>query len=444
MLETIVFIRPTFLILTASLVLLSALLYQRKPVMAFSRLGLTLVIFVFIGLLDYLLLDTTGLTTALEPLLHLAAIVLFGMVLFRLDLSESFYYGTWCYLLSRIFSQLLLPSLSHLSNSPFGMVFKLFIYLFAEGILYFPVRWLLGQTVSIGREGPARKQSLLMAASILTASLIFADHHFLIWMMYGTTTVSGQLEQGSVMIGIFRIVFDALCIAVLYLQCGLEHARTVEQELFTTRQLWQHQQSQYEHSLENIELINQKCHNMKYQIRALRSIGSSKELEEQIKGVEQSIMIYDSTIKTGNPVLDTVLTEKSLFCEKHSITLTCMADGDGLSFMSGTDLYTILGNALDNAIENVIKYPEPEKRIIQVSILPQGALHVIRVRNYCETEPTFVDGLPISTKENNGYHGFGLKSIRMIAEQYNGSLTCSWEEKSFLLLILLSTPAQEE
>ena len=39
-----------------------------------------------------------------------------------------------------------------------------------------------------------------------------------------------------------------------------------------------------------------------------------REKEDYLDEIERSIQIYDSTIETGNEVLDTVLTEKSLYC----------------------------------------------------------------------------------------------------------------------------------
>ena len=55
--------------------------------------------------------------------------------------------------------------------------------------------------------------------------------------------------------------------------------------------------------------------------------------------------------KTGNGVLDTLLTNASLKCSRHDITFTCVADGSLLNDLYVMDICTILGNALDNAIE---------------------------------------------------------------------------------------------
>ena len=56
-------------------------------------------------------------------------------------------------------------------------------------------------------------------------------------------------------------------------------------------------------------------------------------------------------MRTGNEILDTILTEKSLICENSGIHINCVADGSLLAFMNPVDLYTLFGNALDNAIE---------------------------------------------------------------------------------------------
>ena len=37
--------------------------------------------------------------------------------------------------------------------------------------------------------------------------------------------------------------------------------------------------------------------------------------------MEQNIRQYEAENKTGNPVLDTLLTAKSMYCQQHGITL---------------------------------------------------------------------------------------------------------------------------
>ena len=53
--------------------------------------------------------------------------------------------------------------------------------------------------------------------------------------------------------------------------------------------------------------------------------------------MEAEIRQYEAQNKTGNKVLDTVLTSKSLYCNKNGITFTCVADGTLLDFMDVMD-----------------------------------------------------------------------------------------------------------
>lgn len=77
--------------------------------------------------------------------------------------------------------------------------------------------------------------------------------------------------------------------------------------------------------------------------------------------IEKSVSLYDANVKTGNTVLDTILTEKSLLCYKKGIILSCVADGENIAFMEDADVYSLFGNALDNAIEAVLKLEEQRK-----------------------------------------------------------------------------------
>ena len=228
------------------------------------------------------------------------------------------------------------------------------------------------------------------------------------------------------------------CVTILYLQHELFRKSAIRQELDMLNHLWVQQRDQYDLAKENIALINQKCHDLKHQIQAMRVMFSDERREEYFKEMEQSVRIYEVLAKTGNEVLDTVLTEKSLYCEANGIQAHCVADGSLLSFMDPVDLYTIFGNALDNAIESVRDSEDREKRIIDVLVYAEKQMLVIQIINPVSGELRFDrEGLPMSTKVNDGYHGFGLKSIRHTVKRYGGFLTVKVENGCFYLQILL-------
>ncbi len=79
---------------------------------------------------------------------------------------------------------------------------------------------------------------------------------------------------------------------------------------------------QYQRSKDNIELINCKCHDLKHLLLALEVAGS-QERQSIMDETKKAVMIYDTSVNTGNEVLDTLLTEKSTVCADRSIRLSC-------------------------------------------------------------------------------------------------------------------------
>lgn len=201
------------------------------------------------------------------------------------------------------------------------------------------------------------------------------------------------------------------------------------------RKLLHMQKEAYRVSSESVELINRKYHDLKHHIQLLRSELGSEEKLRYLDEVEQDIRSYEAQNKTGNKVLDTMLTSKSLVCQKLGITVTCVADGKELDFMKPTDLSVLIGNALDNAVESVRKIEDPEKRLIHISVARQKSFVRIRVENCCEEEVRFSDGLP-ATRKDARYHGYGMKSIRSIVEKYEGSMTVKVQDGWFELRVL--------
>ena len=148
-------------------------------------------------------------------------------------------------------------------------------------------------------------------------------------------------------------------------------------------------------------------------------------------------MIYDSILKTGNEILDTVLTEKSLLCNQNGVKLSCIADGGLLSFMDAVDLYTLFGNALDNAIEAVLPLPE-EERMIDLQVRQKAGQILIHITNRFAGSLEVGEDLPKTSKEDTGHHGFGPKSIRAVVEQYGGIL--NWNATDLLFTLRITIP----
>lgn len=223
------------------------------------------------------------------------------------------------------------------------------------------------------------------------------------------------------------------CILLLVIEYCILDRNRVEYDLEISQELIRQKEEQYRFSKENIELINRKCHDIKYIIRASAAGGAeSPALKEAIEGVA----IYDSTFKTGNETLDMLLTEKGLYCRGHNIEINCMADGQLLSAWENVDLYVLFGNLLDNAIRSTEKLKDVSARCIYLRISRSNQFVVVSVENRYEGEVKMVRGMPVSTKGNKDWHGYGLLGVKYLVEKYGGGLTIKTENHVFLVEML--------
>lgn len=225
-------------------------------------------------------------------------------------------------------------------------------------------------------------------------------------------TVVGLLYQGS-----------------LYRFCGLERERE------SIDSLLRQSKRQYVAMKDNIDRINIKCHDLRHQIHSLRQGGGVEEAV--LREIEGTVDAYDATVKTGNPALDVILTEKSTVCAGKGIGFTCMAEGAGLDYIEPGDLYALLGNALENAIEATEALTDPEKRQISLTVRRRKDFCILSLQNYTDGQLEIVDGLPLTTKEDRSNHGFGVKSMRLLVEKYGGDLDFCQEGDVVDLTLLL-------
>lgn len=244
----------------------------------------------------------------------------------------------------------------------------------------------------------------------------------------------------NLMYYVVLLVVQLYCVSLLFIQSELFKKSALEKELFTMNMLMKQQEEQYEITRDNIDMINQKCHDLKHQVRALRGLADDESKERYLKELEQSVEIYGAIVKTGNDVLDTILTEKSLSCQAKGIKINCIADGSKLEFVDPVDLYGILGNAVDNAMEAVEKISDARMRLIDIAIFTRDRFLVINITNPMTGQVKLKNGLPVSTKPHNGYHGYGLRSIRHSLGRYDGTMSVNVSDHTFELKMLLPLP----
>ncbi|MCI9288580.1 MAG: sensor histidine kinase [Oscillospiraceae bacterium] len=213
------------------------------------------------------------------------------------------------------------------------------------------------------------------------------------------------------------------------------------QERAVIEQMLRDSERHYTYSRELIDMVNRTVHDLKHTLRALRHTDEG-ERQRFIGETEASLQEYQRLVYSDNEVLNTILAEKAFACERRAIRFSCSVDRARLDFLSVPDLYALLGNAIDNAIEGVEGFPDPDRRVVSLTIRSQSGFVCIQTNNCCGTLLAREDGLPLTTKADRASHGFGLKSIRYLAQKYGGAMCVSVQDGVFILQIMLPEPAR--
>ena len=252
--------------------------------------------------------------------------------------------------------------------------------------------------------------------------------------IFSDSVYTKSLGAGTLMT---RTLVDLAGVFLLFVQQEQRRETMLRRELTSMENLFQRQYDQYRQYKENDEILGRKYHDLKHQIAAIRAESDPDKRESYLAGLDEVIEVYESRHKTGNAVLDTVLSGKGMVCAQNGIEFLSYADASRLGFMDTMDICSVFGNALDNAIENAEKVDEPEKRQIKLYVYNQNQFILIRVENYFKGDLQYEDGSLKTTKKHAQFHGYGVKSIMQIAEKYGGNATFSTEDDLFRLILLI-------
>lgn len=270
---------------------------------------------------------------------------------------------------------------------------------------------------------------MICAAGVITFALSNLS------FVYANTPFSATLERDVYYV---RTLVD-LCGVISCYALRRQMAQMYEEkELISINAMLHAQYEKYRAYQQNIDMINIKYHDLKHQIAGLRGETDSKKRSEWIDSMEKELETYKPERQTGNQVLDSMIDAKRVTMQQNHISFTCVAKGELLDFMHVTDICTIFGNALDNAIESVSLLSDPEQRNIHLEVLERKGFVFIEVTNYCDHPvPIGKDGFPVTTKKDHANHGFGVKSIAYSAKKYGGSTTFGVDGESFFVRCLI-------
>ncbi|MCT9821231.1 GHKL domain-containing protein [Microbacterium sp. W1N] len=238
-----------------------------------------------------------------------------------------------------------------------------------------------------------------------------------------------------------RTLVDLCGYIALHVQLRVHHEAVARRDAEAMAQLLRSQHDQYEITRRTIDEVNRKHHDMKHHLDAIRSEQDASTRSRMLDDLEDSIRRYGAVVRTGNHVLDAIVTAKLARAGERDIEVSVVADGRLLSFMRPMELTSLVGNALDNAIEGASRLPPGQLRTIRLAVFSQDDFTMVRVENTFDGV-LLRDGDRIVTRQRGQGHGYGLRNIETAALAYGGALSVTTDDRWFSLCVLFpATPA---
>ncbi len=178
-------------------------------------------------------------------------------------------------------------------------------------------------------------------------------------------------------------------------------------------------------------------HDIKNKLLSVSGLLADNQIQTAIDAIKGEVDFLDEAnngiINSGNPAIDAVLQSKLLVAERKGINLSYSVKISDKINIDLLELGVLIGNALDNALEATEALENDADKTIFASIITMGGRIVISVENPVKTE---VDTKRIVTaKADKNNHGYGIKSIRSIAQKYDGDAFVSCDGNIFTISI---------
>ena len=278
--------------------------------------------------------------------------------------------------------------------------FQLFVILTALFLAF--------QAVTTERKVPAVSWLSLMCVSLI--GIVFA--------YYQTTHDPGptyRFNAALYSLGMVMIAWVATCLcAQLIMNHEQDLIRLSLEEGSRGEAAMARHASQAEESLRS---YRQEMNHHLATLSALLENGQTEEARALIEQIAAAPSPVEEGVRSGNALVDAMLNQKAAYCrERHIAFSTDVALSDQLP-LSDTELISLLGNLLNNAVEAAVQCPQP---FIRVRMYPAGDDLCVEVINSADPFRLCANPELKTTKEDPQLHGIGLRVVRAIAARHNG------------------------
>lgn len=230
-------------------------------------------------------------------------------------------------------------------------------------------------------------------------------------------------------------------IATLYIIDRLLEYESNKEKLQYMQKQFQVQEEHYKELEQRQYEINEFYHNMKNYLLAVEGYIDDEEYNKAKEKIGQAndTLYWESQnrIQTGNTCLDALLNAKMIRIQSSNIKFDYSVRIPHILSIDYIDLCIIIGNALDNAIEACENTAVDTRKISLACIQTDNYISIVIINTTDRNAPIAKNHNYVTLKPNKSFHGYGLRSIRHIAEKNKGNVIIEQINNLFQLKIIL-------
>lgn len=195
-----------------------------------------------------------------------------------------------------------------------------------------------------------------------------------------------------------------------------------------------------------IETIKLLKHDMKNNISCIDALIEEENYDEAHNICHSLTNKYTSIgtiVNTENYLLNAVLNVEIEKAKNYGIPVKLSITNDLKMFKNSSDIISLIGNILDNAISYLSKN-KVKNNEINFSTGYEGSYSVIKCRNNILDSVLFNNPSLKTDKEDKDNHGKGITIINSIAHKYNGDVIIKERNKEFIITVILDNKSLPE
>ncbi len=280
------------------------------------------------------------------------------------------------------------------------------------------------------------REFLLMSLPSFTSAMGYAYVKYIWESPAGLQHNSPAFYHGMVLVYCLSLYIPIVVVIMLFQSIKEKQLEETQKELLAGQM-----EDMKRHIREVEELyreIRSLKHDMGNHVMVMQKL-SGQEQEQYARSLQEQYTAVAEGMQSGNPVTDAILMEWRREAVSKEIAFDCSFHYPADREVDAFDLSIILNNALANAVEAAKGGESAPAGYVRITSALRENVYIIEVENSFD-HPIVRNresDLPVSTKEDKVFHGFGLRNIRQVAQKYHGDMEVQVQGQVFRLSVMM-------